>query len=711
MASEKIVDKNAVTSVLAKNNVTKVLNQTGDSLAPNLESDVEFTGSRKKTVYQIKSSERLGAGGEAEVYMAVRKSDGEKFAAKINFHLNYHETNVRNDRKAIIEFLDTCIDCQTTHIMPLVDYGTVDIEQETGTATWYVDIFPFCPGGDLGDNTKIDYTTIAEKVVPAMNTALDKIHSAGLAHRDIKPSNLYWHDDVIVVSDFGTASKIGGKGFHLTQTARGTMEYSAPELLSHTVMIESDYFSLGYTLATLYNGYHIYSHLVENGRIEEFSSMKSLHKIMFDYPPEHEALYWLIVGLTFPNARERSNKEEIDLWLSNKPEYIKRIKSRYEGNARTASRDDFVFIFENIKCTSIAELIKEMSTNWEAANKYLYRGTVAGFFNQRDQTIANMAIDIVENRETAKNNNLGIARLLHYLQPGDLNLYWCGQTYASLSELSAAIEKNECTKANIEGMLTSKYLSWKMKQMAVSDNNKIQEQLAVVCIVEDLAAVDPQLAYYYAMYIFSSHKITYLEANTVDEYFNNISISPTLFYKEFASVLNDKKGIAFIASKGYLDPVRDYRKSINNNFRMNLEYFYRLFEGICSNKSLIREHYYKFGPSSHLYWLKENLKLYTFSGTRAKMLNDDIRDCKLSAKMPIDEQVRVFSKLDQYSKDFAALFQGNIFLAIAGIWEGKDKDGIISQMPDAFFTEEFYGIRVPAGYKNYITGGKHEKMH
>ena len=76
----------------------------------------------------------------------------------------------------------------------------------------------------------------AAQIVKKIAEGLAYLHSLGIAHRDLKPENLLLagpgDDAVVKIADFGFAKIIEMDGDKQLETACGTPEYVAPEVLS-----------------------------------------------------------------------------------------------------------------------------------------------------------------------------------------------------------------------------------------------------------------------------------------------------------------------------------------------------------------------------------------------------------------------------------------------------------------------------------------------
>jgi eukaryotic-like serine/threonine-protein kinase len=82
---------------------------------------------------------------------------------------------------------------------------------------------------------------------------LSACHHRGLLHRDIKPSNLFLEsEDHCLLGDFGAATNLDTNG---EAQADGTLLFQAPEgLITHTLTVRSDVYSLGVTMYNLLTG-------------------------------------------------------------------------------------------------------------------------------------------------------------------------------------------------------------------------------------------------------------------------------------------------------------------------------------------------------------------------------------------------------------------------------------------------------------------------
>lgn len=673
--------------------VTEVTNKTFSPKNPdrlNLFENLIFKGKNAET-YEILADKLIEVGGESQIYQAKQTSNEEPVVAKI--YDNYENSPI--NRENIFKFLSENSNYQETHIMPLLDYGMISIPSDAGDneKSYRIDILPYIKDGYIKRAT---YDELKGKIIPGIIEALKSLHTAKFVHRDIKPENIYFYKDCVILADFGTASEISNTPYNISTTrqGRGTLGYTPPEVWQGYAVTASDYFSLGCTIATLYKGEHPYQNLLNFDDAGTINNAINNEGLPLNCPKSQFDLQMLVDSLTIMDAKKRPDYDAVKLWLKDSSEFIKKYKREKPINDDTW----FTFTFVNdIVCHKKQELIDALSSHWKYAKDSLYQGgvnnsTIRNLFASIDQALAVNIGKIIETG-TASTYDLGLAQTLHFLNDSG-PFYWKGKTYKKLSEISDAISSKAVSIDEIASMLKSKYLSWKLENTKVAVNNDV---LLAVQNLEKISEKYEKFACYFAMYQFAPLGETknYRGLKTPEEIFNSISKCPYEFYQNHKVLFDDNEMFSYLAYLGFQEKVINLKDKLKGKPSDDFELLYRFFESICTDKTVIRKHYCTYGPKAHLFWLQNNLGLYSFNTNRAQEIKQKIQNIQISPDKSIDELYENFMKLTECQKDFISLFPNNILLAYLGIFGGAE---ITSDNSDAYYVEELCGSRIPTGY-------------
>ncbi len=201
--------------------------------------------------YQV--SERLGSGGQAEVYLALEPRLQRQVAIKVLLaHLAHDpEVSARFAQEARL-----VASLRHPAIVQLFDFDTQGDQ-------FYM-VMEYLEGGSLKERLAqraVDGTPFsaadAVALLRPVAAALDYAHAQGAVHRDIKPGNiLFTRDGQAVVSDFGVA-KILGESVQLSVAGSivGTPAYMSPEQAgAGPVTAASDLYALGIVLYQMLTG-------------------------------------------------------------------------------------------------------------------------------------------------------------------------------------------------------------------------------------------------------------------------------------------------------------------------------------------------------------------------------------------------------------------------------------------------------------------------
>ncbi len=194
--------------------------------------------------------DRLGGGGQGDVYLAEQRSLGRRVAVKVL-------KDTARDPQSVPRFLRearSLAQTQHPHIVTIHGIG------KTPSGDLFL-VMEYIDGFDLSKQMTQKPFTIVEavRIIIDISLAIDHAHSRGVIHRDLKPSNVLW--DAVrgaVVTDFGLAKDLrAADGLTVTEQLMGTPSYMAPEQAHRRfgeISERTDVYGLAATLFALLTG-------------------------------------------------------------------------------------------------------------------------------------------------------------------------------------------------------------------------------------------------------------------------------------------------------------------------------------------------------------------------------------------------------------------------------------------------------------------------
>ena len=682
-------------------NVTRELNQQdGDFGRVFLNENIIIECDNDN--YIIHADKRIGKGGESLVYKATRQRDGVQVVAKVHDKFSGNFESQRN-RRQIVNFLMSNTNYEETHLMPLLDVGVYTTTM-TATDGEYllnipIDFMPFCEEGEL---RKCSYKELREKVIYEILCGLNALHTANFVHRDIKPSNIYTLNGVIVIADFGTSGSIATNNkfdFMGTQNKRGTLGYTAPEVWQGYANVASDFYSLGCTIATLYKGEHVYQRFIKANNESQLNRAINADGLPLDCPKSERDLQILVNALVDVKESNRCGYEDVMEWLSDTRAFENKWK-----NKRNQEDSLLNIAFQENVYDDERELTEAMLLQWEDAKRYLYGGRFKDSFIVKNPALADKIVDIVENRETAKNEDLGLAMFLHHLNAVKnpiCPIYWQSKSYSGVDHISRDIYNKNANMDSIITMLRDKFISWKLENTPGFSENGVKAAKYVERVAEEY----PVLGYYAFMYLFNTGFVE--KPESPDALFRVLTSDINKWYSNAQAFIEGDYMLAYLVGLGFNEPVLTLKRNLSNDFVSdnpksipNLTRLYNLFEGVCEDKEYVREHYINYGPPSYLYWFKNNITLYSFHTQAAKETEKNIKNININKNMSINDMYSSFGSLRAFlNNDFMTKFQNNYLLPYIGLSANNE---ITTANTHAYFVGDFYGIPVPVGYLKAI---------
>jgi len=193
--------------------------------------------------------DEIGRGGFSVVFEAKEKKTGQKVAVKCVQLACQADDEAMNALKREIRIMKKV---NHPNILKLYE---VFVEEES----FYL-VMELVPGKELFERI-IDRGQYSERhasnIIRQIVSAVDYLHSNGIAHRDLKPENLLSSGDdeneVIKIIDFGLSKKFGDEQL---VTSVGSPGYVAPEVLTAEIYDKSvDMWSVGVILYILLCGF------------------------------------------------------------------------------------------------------------------------------------------------------------------------------------------------------------------------------------------------------------------------------------------------------------------------------------------------------------------------------------------------------------------------------------------------------------------------
>lgn len=195
--------------------------------------------------------DEIGKGGFSIVYQAERKKDQKEFAVKCI-------------KKDMVEGEDIKLLRREVQIMKKLDHPNIlKLYEVYEDDKQFFLVMELVKGKELFDKivergmySERDASNIIFQVV----SAVDYLHTNGIAHRDLKPENLLsageGENEIIKIADFGFSKSFAGEDAEKLMTSCGSPGYVAPEILTAESYDKSvDMWSVGVIIYILLSGY------------------------------------------------------------------------------------------------------------------------------------------------------------------------------------------------------------------------------------------------------------------------------------------------------------------------------------------------------------------------------------------------------------------------------------------------------------------------
>lgn len=402
-----------------------------DSTAPVLSgADLPFQGDGDRA-FTLHTADVIGAGGQGTV-VAATDGEGRLFAAKIAYQP--HAVRDRLARRTVLAYLRRLMadhplgenHFRETHLMPMYATGQIsDSVPGLGESTYDVAVMPLCD--DAFARAGASFEELRDTVIPQAARALHLLHGEGIVHRDVKPKNLYLLEGEVALGDFGISSVLEeGRDTGATKVDRRTPGYSPH---SSVVQRENDWYALGYTIWTLYNGgRHPHQTLIDGDDLS--AVLAGGRPVPFEARgPEHETLGQLIYGLTYAHSQGRLGYDDIQRWLADPGAF--RYRDPLDAAAMAGPAG---YQFEGGLYESRTTLVTALAGNWQRAKRHLYTHGLEDYFRKLGETDLAVALNDITDRDPDTlpddedgNEDLGLSRALSLIDPTRNAVFWKGE--------------------------------------------------------------------------------------------------------------------------------------------------------------------------------------------------------------------------------------------------------------------------------------------
>lgn len=644
-------------------------------------------------VYPVKKTISR-AGGESIILLCA-DPDGNDVVSKVYYEPVNGAGSSISTRSRVLEYMGT--EEGKRYTLAVSEIGLVEFSE----SKYYFEIMPYCPNTDLSDDGAFSFERIVE-IARQLNDALHSIHQAGIIHRDIKPENLYEIDGQIKLGDFGIA-KNGAMGrSNVTEHILGTEGYAAPETRRYIYNEKSDYYSLGVTLATLFEGHFVFDNMnYEMQALAQESERLPLLRV----DDNREQLENLLNGLCRINSKQRFGYEEVKRWLAD---------HNYAGGGAEEEWPKAYRLLGDIYRDeqSMFEGITKDEQHWEEAKTMLYSKIIEQFFMSFRTDLARAA-QIADELYRAENRDKGLSVFLKNLfAPGPI--VWKGYTFKSLAELGSKMVATQNPAAYSELLQNHCISHW----LSNTEGIKVDDEtLKLVDAIEAVSATEPEIACYWFGNSFAPEKMLQIcnkKVSTIEELIEALFISPNDFYqtdgyKKLLSRVDGADLYGFLFSFGYKEAVDKEWEHLRQCDMFNkTTILISMMDNIAVkanvDPAIIRKFFVDYGPIGLATYTQKLVartedKVYMALDADGKQALAKISGFKAPATGNVDELFRAYTPLVESVDKLRRNLIENPHCILTGVYENK---GVICCNLVGCFAFKIFERVAPLGFNAWI---------
>ena len=648
--------------------------------------------SSTNNVYTVKKT--VSAAGGESIVLLCSAPDGNDVVAKVYYEPANGKGTSISTRTHILEYMGT--EEGKKYTLAVSEIGLV----EFGESKYYFEIMPYCPNTDLSDDGAYSFDDIV-KITKQVNEALHSIHQAGIIHRDIKPENLYELDGQIKLGDFGIARNGAVGRSKATEYIAGTEGYAAPETRRYIFSEKSDYYSLGVTLATLFEGHFVF----DNMTFEMQSLAQESERLPLTRVDKHrEQLENLFNGLCRINSKHRFGYEDVNRWLADHNYTGGVLDEEWPKSIRMCGE-----VYRDEK--SLFYGITKDDEHWNEALELLYGKSFEEFFRSFRTDLSRSA-QKADELYRADDKDKGLAVFLKDLfAPGPI--VWRGYTYNSLEELANKMVVAKSPAAFGEILQKHCISHWLAHTVGIKVDEKSKK---LVDEIEELSISAPEIACYWFGNAFISNKrlnICEQEVATIQQLIDAMFSDPNAFYQGdgFKKLINQKDGAdlyGFLFSLGYRELVEKEwvhlkQCDLFNKTCILLSMMDNVATKAGVDASGIRSFFVNYGPIGIATYTKklltQNDSVYTPLDSDGKQAIAKITSFREPTSGTVDELFRGYTPLVESVDKLRRILLDNPFCIVTGVYENR---GVMCTNIKGCFAFNIFERVAPLGFSALI---------